>query len=355
MIYGIMADSSCFVVNELLTYVNCYRNRSTCLNLKKVVTSFYSAEDIATAKACLLSTFSCLNGSSYAIGRRGSSSRPQHDAEVDDIIVGMNHIDDKDAFGYYQFVAVKLDNLPKYGPEEINICTVVDRQVASDRNVETLTSRIDALEVATSGVIVGNSTPVLTDMLLTLDTKLSTAIASLSDRIDNTNTNLAAYAKIADSVRGPPQRSHTEADCSMNVVFNGVPEDRDPSKWRAKVDEIVQFMVGRPVEISDMIRIGGRFQSGRTRPVLLKLRSVWDRRILLTARPKLKDYRIVGNDNARIYIHPDEPLDVRRKQTFDRLKRKAESDGKTTTVLNDILSIDGVAIFSTQSGYIKPL
>jgi hypothetical protein len=139
----------------------------------------------------------------------------------------------------------------------------------------------------------------------------------------------------------------------MNVVFYGVPEERDSSKWRAKVDTVVQFLAGRPVEIADMLRIGGRYQTGRIRPVLLKLRSVWDRRILLSARPKLKDYRIAENNDARVYIHPDEPLDVRRKQTFDRLKRKAESEGKSITILNDTLSIDGVAIFSSQSGYIN--
>ena len=186
----------------------------------------------------------------------------------------MDHVDNIKTFGKYQFVAVNLVNSPKYGPGEINIYTVVDHQMALDRNVDTMSSRIDVLEVAANGLIVGNSAAVLTDLLSALDSKLSTALSALSDRIENTNANLAPYAKIADSVRGPPQRSHTDTDFSMNVVFNGVPEDRDPSKWRAQVDEIVQFMVGRPVEISDMIRIGGRFQEGRTRPVLLKLSSV---------------------------------------------------------------------------------
>jgi hypothetical protein len=323
------------------------------LNLKKVLTSFYTAEVITAAKACLLSTFTCLTGSSFDVGRRGSSSRPQHDAEVDDIIAAMDYLDNKDAFGNYLLVAINLENLPKYGPEEINICSVVDRQVTSDRIVDTLKDRIDSLEVAVNGSIVGTSAPVLTDLLEKLDVKISTAMVSLSDRIDNTNANLATYAKIADSVRGPPQRSHVEADCAMNVVFYGVPEERDSSKWRAKVDTVVQFLAGRPVEIADMLRIGGRYQTGRIRPVLLKLRSVWDRRILLSARLKLKDYRIAENNDARVYIHPDEPLDVRRKQTFDRLKRKAESEGKSITILNDTLSIDGVAIFSSQSGYIN--
>ena len=98
-----------------------------------MVINFYTAEDVTTAKACLLSAYSCLVGTSHATGRRGSSARPHHEAEVDDIIAGLDFIDNKDALGSHQFVAVNLENLPKYGPEKINICTVVDRQVISDR------------------------------------------------------------------------------------------------------------------------------------------------------------------------------------------------------------------------------
>jgi hypothetical protein len=119
------------------------------------------------------------------------------------------------------------------------------------------------------------------------------------------------------------------------------------------VHEIVSFLAGRTVEIADVIRIGGRYQAGRIRPVLLKLRSIWDRRILLSARRKLKDYRVTNHEDARIYIHEDEPVDVRRKNTLVRLKRKAENEGKTVTVLDDVMSINGVAIFSLQSGYIN--
>jgi hypothetical protein len=209
------------------------------------------------------------------------------------------------------------------------------------------------LEVAANGSIVGNTTPVLSDLLNQLDVKLSTALTTLSDRIDNTNANLATFSKIAESVRGPAQRTPVDADCSMNVVINGVPEDRDSSRWRSDVHEIVSFLAGRTVEIADVIRIGGRYQAGRIRPVLLKLRSIWDRRILLSARRKLKDYRVTNHEDARIYIHEDEPVDVRRKNTLVRLKRKAENEGKTVTVLDDVMSINGVAIFSLQSGYIN--
>jgi hypothetical protein len=97
-----------------------------------------------------------------------------------------------------------------------------------------------------------------------------------------------------------------------------------------------------------MARIGGPYREGRTRPVLVKLRSVWDRRIILSTRYKLKGYK------DRIYIYPDEPLETRRKQTLERLKAKAEDDGKVATVLNNELIIDGVLVFSLEKGFCKP-
>jgi hypothetical protein len=56
----------------------------------------------------------------------------------------------------------------------------------------------------------------------------------------------------------------------------------------------------------------------------------------------------------RIYIYPDEPLETRRKQTLERLKAKAEDDGKVATVLNNELIIDGVLVFSLEKGFYKP-
>jgi hypothetical protein len=43
-----------------------------------------------------------------------------------------------------------------------------------------------------------------------------------------------------------------------------------------------------------------------------------------------------------MFLHPDEPVDVRRRQTLDCPKRKAESEGKPVVVAYDSSSVDGV-------------
>ena len=62
----------------------------------------------------------------------------------------------------------------------------------------------------------------------------------------------------------------------------------------------------------------------------------------------MKDYSI-----PHIFILPDEPLETRRQQIFDRLKRKAESNGNTVSVQDGTLIIDGITVFTLQSGYVR--
>jgi len=62
----------------------------------------------------------------------------------------------------------------------------------------------------------------------------------------------------------------------------------------------------------------------------------------------LKQYQHAG-----VFIVPDESPEVRRKNTFDRLKYRAQSEGKKVVVIDGVLSVDDIAVFSLQSGYIN--
>ena len=44
---------------------------------------------------------------------------------------------------------------------------------------------------------------------------------------------------------------------------------------------------------------------------------------------------------------------MRRKNTFDRLKYRAEREGKSVSVVDGILSVEGIGVFSLSSGYIN--
>ena len=62
----------------------------------------------------------------------------------------------------------------------------------------------------------------------------------------------------------------------------------------------------------------------------------------------------VDEFSRKVFISADEPPEVRRRNTFDRLKGKAERQGHVVSVSSDgILSIDGVATFCMQQGFIN--
>ena len=129
----------------------------------------------------------------------------------------------------------------------------------------------------------------------------------------------------------------------MNIVLFGVAENRDATVWRQAVDDALCHVMGRTVDVADMFRIG-RFTASKTRPVIVKLRTVWDRRIILSNCKRLKDI------DSRIFIVPDESPEVRRKCVLQRIQSRAESDGKLTVVVDGVLLVDNVPVFSLKDG-----
>ena len=80
------------------------------------------------------------------------------------------------------------------------------------------------------------------------------------------------------------------------------------------------------------------------RPVVVKLQTMWNKRIILLNCKKLKDFAV------GIFITSNEPSEVRREKTLGRWRIKAEKDGKLVEVLDGILSVDGVQVFSLSNG-----
>lgn len=135
-------------------------------------------------------------------------------------------------------------------------------------------------------------------------------------------------------------------DRSLNVLLFGIEEDKNASGWHQKVLDILKYVAGNDVDTVDMFRLG-RFDTKKVRPVMVKLRSVWDKRILLSNSYKLKQY------TGRVFLVADEPIDVQRKNTMLRMKTRAERDGKQVTVHNGVLVVNNMAIFSLEKGVIR--
>jgi len=130
---------------------------------------------------------------------------------------------------------------------------------------------------------------------------------------------------------------------ALNLVLFGVPEDRVDTVWRKTVDDALRFVHGTEVDVTDLCRVV-RFVQGKTRPVVVKLRSSWDKRIILMNCRKLKDFAI------RIFITADESIQVRRDKALEHWRSRAEKDGKSVEVRDCVMSVDGIQVFSLSDG-----
>ena len=226
-----------------------------------------------------------------------------------------------------------------------------------DEKITSLTTELSQLkESLASSLNSPPPPPAIDDTLLrgvesSLLTKCETLQETLSGNINNLVGKIDDFANARSPVSNVPlmtllpQQQEYIVDRSQNIVLFGVLEDKNPITWRNKVDEILKYILGRSVEIADLFRLG-KFTEGKTRPILVQLRSVWDRRLILSACGKLKDYV------ERVFVRPDEPLEMRRKRTLNRMRQRALRGGKAVEVIEGILSIDNVPTYSIHDGYI---
>ena len=114
-------------------------------------------------------------------------------------------------------------------------------------------------------------------------------IKPITDKIEEQlNTFITTCNKLNDSVKERKGvMSSTNAapkvpliDRSMNVVITGVMENSNATVWRETITQALNISAGCQIEIIDAFRLG-RCADGRARPVLIKLGSVWNRRLVM--------------------------------------------------------------------------
>jgi len=339
-------------VHELLAYIVHYRNSCSRSALLKVASGFFSAAEISNAKKCLLSEFdSHLSSTAFLTERRGSTVRPAQEAELDDIVGALEHIDSANVLKNITFVAADLSRLPGYGPEDTNICTIADRQQQIVSTVSKLSESVSQLHVAAADVNhVEQAVKVSVENSLApfqvKFTELSNLCTHIAESLKPSSTS-TSRVKVKDNA---DDKADT-VDRSKNVVIFGIDEaidTTDGTAWRDTVVQTLSTAAGRDVVIEDAFRLGRTVTTGRKRPVLVRLHSAWDRRIILSGSWKLS--RKAGFEH--IFIAPDEPVEIRRQKICDRLVKRATTRGQSVTVDNGTLSIDNQAVFSLERGFL---
>ena len=334
--------------NSLLSYVSFFRDRSTANALRKVVLNFYSPSEISEAKKVLINTFqSVLDGCAFKAERCKSVTRSAHDVKVEDIDKVLNYLDTSSVLSRVEFAIGSLNRLPGlYEPEDINICTVVDRQVKLDAIITDLSVTMAAFTAGDSSAssVLGGVTAAVEK----LNERLHVVTGGMQDQLNQLATTCG---KLAENIIRTPDVNDVRApsgdDRAMNVIISGIAQDKSSSVWRDVLLRVLYTAASKDIVIEDAFCLG-RYGAGKTRPLLVKLHSAWDRRLVLGGACKLNE---VDEFKRRIYIAADELLEARRRTTLDRLKRRGNEKARARSSMTEFSCRWYYCIWFYEEGY----
>lgn len=239
-----------------------------------------------------------------------------------------------------------------YGPNEVNVCAVADKQIHIDKELAELKGALhgngEALFSATSE-----------KMLDQVNTRLNAATDTFNGQLrqfeamcQNLKAMTSAVTDLATRNIPSTTTSTPTDDRAANIIVFGLAEGRNSSVWNTVLSNALAHVAGQSVEITYAFRIG-KYSASQARPrlIIVKLRNIWDKRLVLSNARKLPEIA----EFRRIGFAPDEPLETRRRNAMKRLRHKATQEGRQPSLSpdGDCLFVDGVLVFSLKYGLVR--
>jgi len=243
-----------------LSFVYFYRDCAAEVNLRKVDGHFYSLTEINYAKKLLVNTWKeLLSDCPLKAERRNSTSRAAHDVETTGIIGILSFLDQQDKLRDVKFAAINFDRIPKYGPEELTICSIADKQAELSAAITSLSDRVNdcvpnEIHVTDSTQIAQSLNKLETSLNCTIEKafdQLSTRVSTICTQlVDSTNARQPQIVP-GNSAAIPNMRRSSVGnnyDRTRNVLIYGVDDGVDQTNVAA----------GGDVLIDDALRLGRR-------------------------------------------------------------------------------------------------
>jgi len=249
--------------------------------VRKVLTNFYSDNEIADAKKQLIMLGSDMANCEFATERRSLTQRSASEVEIDDIIGLFDILDcGTGLLGNVKFAACNYDCLPAYGLKDLNSCAIAYRQSRTESAIAALSTKVDLLASSSqpAAASVGPDNIQIVEMV---DKKIPASTRAIQDQLGQLAA-VCSQMKVSNSSNStsddPPLNDMRQRhiDRTRNVVVSGIAENRDDTIWQSTMVDVLCKAAGRTVQILDVFRIGNRFDVTKTRPILIKLQSVWD-------------------------------------------------------------------------------
>ena len=277
--------------NSVLSFIKAFRQKSDKEALRCSISDRFNGTAIDEAKRALWSFCKCeLDAKGVLfIARRDSDNRSQLMANIDDIIQAFDALDSSGSVPLIFCEANDLLHLPP-----LSLDPTAEQVKLNTQALQSLTSQIANLE----------------DKLASLTKQSDTSPAqSYAKAVALTSAESSHQISVGPS-RVTPKIKNDSRD--RNLILFGLPECKSILQLKSEVDAVLEFLAERQIPVNDMFRLGkfSDLPSKRPRPVLIKLTSIWDRRVVLLRRRFLKEFHI-----SRLFIREDVPPDHKIRQS----------------------------------------
>ena len=280
-----------FLVNPVLSFIKAFRLKSDMDTLKRVAADRFSCTAVDSAKKDLWNFCSeeLLTANLPFHSRRDSDKRSQLTANLEDIIQAFDVLDSSDSIPSIFCEANDLIFMPP-----LCLDPTANQVQKNTEILQNLVSQIQSLEKKFPSVplIPQSTAPSYAQAASTLPAQPVNATPSSSTRTSSMETSTFTDSR------------------ACNLVLFGLPENDSILKLKSEIDELLEFLSGRSINVNDVFRLGKySASSNRPRPVLIKLTTAWDRKIILLKKRSLKGFKV-----PRLFIREDVPPDHKFRQ-----------------------------------------
>ena len=310
-----VVHNSPFLVDPVLSFIKAFRLKGDNETLKGIVIERFSNAAVESAKALLWgSCENCLLSAGLVFHtRRHSDKRSQLVANLDDLLQAFQCLDSLDQVPPIYCEAFDLLKLPPLAldpiAEQVKSNSLILISLTS--TIENLSQKLTSLGSLQQPVAANSFASVVS----------SGGQPPLSCSSTSLHVN---HRKVG---AGLPSQNNTSSR-ELNLVLFGLQETSSIVETKEYVDEILNFIAGRPISIKDLFRLGRLARpsspsasiSRRPRPVLIKLLTAWDRKVVLFSKRKLKDFRL-----QRLFLREDLSPDHKVRQWRSGSKPAHES------------------------------
>lgn len=338
-----------FIINPVLAFIKAFRLKSDRDSLHKLALSHFDISRLSGAYKTLW------DHCSTDLEELGLSFHQRRSCEsvMNDLCSAIDKLDIVNKLPPFFCEACDLITIPS-----VEVDPVSQRIEQNTVSIDRLTDSFKELPNLISDAITKSiSSTVSMKSLEESAQKLNDQISRLSLTLSQTSTSdthqpiIRAHksqkSENSNSLSSKkPAKPEQKLDRSLNIICFGLPEVSSLSELNESVHGLLKFLVGNSITFKDAIRLGRRspgtqLKDSRPRPLLIKLVSVWDKRLVLSSVRKLRDYSV-----PRLFVREDLSPEAREDRRDRSVKPKPvhvaqdldDSDPELTSDSVDVLS-----------------